>query len=189
MQVIKPRNPQADILQAQAIEGAAWWLFAFEEYFIDLATARYLGSDGWAQRGGGDWLVMLEGGKTNYIDIKLDWTPHPRFFLETWSNYEHRTPGWIAKSQLCDYIAYYFVNQGMIYFVPFPALRRAWVKNQADWLCGKRGALGEKSVTNRNNAGYEYTTKGVPVPIPELRRALDYSVAFQWVLADGDVPL
>lgn len=162
---------QKSLKRSQQMAGAPWWFEVYREAFPNLESAVNVREDGWAQRAGIDRVLTLSSGKTLTVDEKVRERDWPDIALEYWSDFERRTPGWIAKELATDYLAYAFIPSRVCYLFPFQTLRAAWRENHADWVrCHKR-----IEADNGN-----YTTMSVAVPIPELMKALTDAMRVTW---------
>ena len=161
---------QTDLAWSNAQSDAPWWEKVYRQAFPDFAGMHRVPSDGWAQRGGIDRIIVLSSGKTLSIDEKCSRKDWPAFCIEYWSSEEHKRPGWVAKDLACDFIAYAFAPSGRCYLLPFQTLRRAWRLNGREWVdSAKSGAPGYKDIRARNRG---YTTVSVGVPIGDVLSAI-----------------
>ena len=109
-----------------------------------------------AQALGIDHTVLLSSGKTLLIDTKCRFTSHTDILLEYISNDkqedETKALGWIRKDSLqIDYLAYAWVRQKTVVFLPWLALREAWVQNIPVWWGkAKREVNGYKLIKAKN---------------------------------------
>jgi len=148
-----------------------WWEKVYKKAFPTFKTMNTVDVDGWAQRGGIDRIILLESGKTIYIDEKVREKAYDDFFLEYWSSLERKIKGWIAKDLATDYIAYAFAPIKKCYLLPFQLLRAAWKQNRVKW-CDKY------FVSKAKNKGY--TTEGVCVPIDVVLSSITDSMIIDW---------
>jgi hypothetical protein len=137
-----------------------------------------------AQALGIDHTVLLSSGKTLLIDTKCRFTPYDDILLEYISNDqtkdETKALGWIRKDSLqIDYLAYAWVRQQTVVFLPWIALREAWVQNIPVWW-GKatREERGYKKCEAKNPT---YSTWSLAVPravvLDAVRDALTVTLA------------
>jgi hypothetical protein len=133
-----------------------------------------------AQALGIDHTVLLSSGKTLLIDTKCRFTPYDDILLEYISNNETKALGWIRKDSLqIDYLAYAWVRQQTVVFLPWIALREAWVQNIPMWW-GKatREERGYKKCEAKNPT---YSTWSLAVPravvLDAVRDALTVTLA------------
>jgi hypothetical protein len=150
---------------------APWWLDVYRKAFSGVRAIVNVREDGWAQRGGIDRVVTLKCGRTISIDEKVRTQDWPDIALEQWSDEERRKPGWVQKPLACEFIAYAFVPSQRCYLLPVLTLQRAWRVNGRDWLQ-------QFGIIRAQNNGY--VTTSVPVPIPDLFRAVNDAMLIQW---------
>lgn len=167
---------EESLARSEARADAHWWLPVYREAFPDLESAVCVRQDGWAQRGGIDRVLTLGSGKTLSVDEKVREEDWPDILLEYWSALETKTPGWIAKGQACDLIAYAFVPSETCYLLPFQTLRRAWFVNRKDWV----RSFQRVEAKNKPRNGKPYTTVSVAVPINVLMRSLNDAMCIKW---------
>ncbi len=150
---------------------APFWLDVYRQAFPGLQAAVNVRDDGWAQRGGIDRVLTLKSGKTLNVDEKVRAKDYPDILLERWSDRARRKPGWMQKDLACDFIAYAFLPSQRCYLLPFPTLRRAWLKNGREWI--------EKypHVPAQNRT---YVTESIAVPIDVLMAALQDAMVVSW---------
>lgn len=171
----RPHDFDESLAKAHANDEDAIWDTVYKKAFPTFKTSVPIEPDGWAQRGGIDRIVILEGGKQLYVDQKMrdkDWDD---FALEYWSDRERKTPGWIEKDSACDYVAYAFKPSRRCYLLPFQQLRSAWVKNNRDWI----DAFPSFSVPNETK-GRRWTTVCVGVPISVVLSAIQDALIVNW---------
>ena len=128
--------------------------------------------DGWAQRGGIDRLIILESGKTLWIEEKLREQDYPDSLLEYYSDRERKVPGWLAKDLVCDYLAYAFMPSARCYVLPFQQLRPCWQKYRREWVPQYGPPIEAQNE--------EYVSVSVVVPISVLRSALTNMLVVSW---------
>lgn len=133
-----------------------------------------------AQTLGIDHTVLLSSGKTLLIDTKCRFQNYNDFLLEYTSNDQTDALGWIRKDSLqIDYLAYAWVRQRTVVFLPWLALREAWVQNIPVWW-GKatREERGYKKCEAKNPT---YSTWSLAVPravvLDAVRDALTVTLA------------
>ena len=167
-------NFQDSLTLSQEQADAPWWDEVYMRAFPSIAESVCVRSDGWAQRGGIDRLIVLESGKTITVDEKVRQIDYEDILLEYWSSFERRTPGWVAKDLACDFIAYAFIPSQRCYLLPFQTLRLAWKNNCHDWVAKYR------KVEAKNKGTPPYTTVCVAVPINVLMAALTDAILVTW---------
>lgn len=142
---------------------APWWMDIYRRAFPTLISAVMVRDDGWAQRGGIDRVITLACGRVYTVDEKVRTNDWPDILLEQWSDEERRVPGWVQKPLACDFIAYAFAPSRRCYLLPVALLQRAWRLQGRGWIT----AYGQRRARNPG-----YVSTSVPVPLPELERAM-----------------
>lgn len=158
-------------------EDAPWWEEVYRQAFPSLVAMPSMRTDGWAQRGGIDRMLVLGDGTTLTVDEKVRERDYPDFCLEYWSDCKRRVPGWIAKDLTCDYIAYAFVPSRTCYLLPFQLLRASWRENHEAWV----RTYQKVEAMNRG-----YVTVSVAVPIDVVMAALVDAMTVRWTAAASD---
>lgn len=92
---------------------------------------------------------------------------HGNFFLETWSNRERFTPGWMLTLN-ADLLFYYFIRERALYVMRFQDLKR-WAFGQ--WR-GEPGHLYEYPEKAHGKRAQPNLTMGRCVPIRVIEDAL-----------------
>lgn len=134
------------------------WQEIYSTAFPTMIGMHWVKTDGWAQRGGIDRVIVLASGRQLWVDEKVrPKYDFPDICLEYWSDTKRKVPGWIAKDLACDYIAYLIVKSGQCYLLPFHLLRVAWKLHRHEW-CKKY-----KQVKAHNEQGFLTTSIAVPV--------------------------
>lgn len=114
----------------------------------------------------GDFTV-LKNNIPQGIELKVEQSDkYGNLFLETWSNRQWRTLGWLYKLR-GDYLFYYFLEEKTLYTIQTPAL--------LDWCFGAGEAQGQiYRFPERAQAKYSQKndTWGRCVPIAVLQKAL-----------------
>jgi hypothetical protein len=144
------------------------WERIYREFFPDFASMTKHSRNGYWQAAGVDRSVTLCTGKLVLIDEKVRFrNQHGQAFediaLETWSDLEKESPGWIVKPLLADYIAYAVLPLGRCHLFPVPQLQSAWRMRGAEW----RKDYATIRVPNEG-----YWTECVCVPPDVLYRAI-----------------
>jgi len=120
--------------------------------------------EGEMQKAGIDVIVQCPKiGQSFYIDEKIREEEYNDILLEEYSKWEEKVPGWLEKNNKTDYIAYVILPSRLIYMLPYPILRLAYLKNKEKWI----REYGRKFAPNTS-----YSTSNIPVPWEELKRAL-----------------
>jgi hypothetical protein len=148
------------------------WEQVYRQAFPTFATMYAIRKDGWAQRGGIDRLIILESGKTLWVEEKLREKDYPDILIEYYSDRERKIPGWIAKDLACDYIAYAFLPSGRCYLLPFQQLRLCWQRYRRQWVQQYGPPI------EAQNEGY--VSVSVAVPIGVLLAALSQMLVVSW---------
>ena len=148
-----------------------WWEGVYKNAFPTMKEMVNIPDDGWAQRAGIDRILILNSGKTLYIDEKVRESSYNDILLEYWSSIESKIPGWIAKDLATDFIAYVFKPTKKCYMLPFQLLRLSWKKNHREWVKNHRIV----EAKNKN-----YTTVSVCVPIEILLESIKKSILIEW---------
>ncbi len=115
------------------------------------------------QKQGIDTTLVLRNGKQIYIDEKKRKTDYGDIFLEDFSIWHKKTPGWLSGVKKTDYIVYIIVPSKRVFFLPFLLLQQTWIKNYEQWL----KQFKRKLVPNAN-----YYTTGIPIPFTVLKEGL-----------------
>ena len=161
-----------------------FWDSAYRKAFPTMVGRTVNGRGNPAQALGIDHTVLLSSGKTLLIDTKCRFTLYDDILLEYISNDrqkdETKALGWIRKDSLqIDYLAYAWVRQRTVVFLPWLALREAWVQNIPVWW-GKatREERGYKKCEAKNPT---YSTWSLAVPravvLDAVRDALTVTLA------------
>ena len=153
------------------------WEATYRKAFVGFERMRYV-TDRDKQRRGIDREITLAGGRVVTVDEKVRKDRWDDILIEYWSVWvpdkSRRQPGWIAKGQYCDYIAYAFNPSKTCYLFPFQSLRRAWRDNRESWIKSFKGRCPGKGRTpnkgGATNGGYD--TLWCTVEIPELLMAV-----------------
>lgn len=172
-------NFEEQLAWSQKESKEPWWDLVYQSAFPDLSRSELVTDDGPDQRNGIDRRLYLTGGKVITVDEKVRKQDWPDFFLEVWSSYESRRPGWMAKSLHCDFIAYAFKPSKRCYLLPFHALRLAYHKHGKEWF--SEYCPDGKFLLAPNRSGFTtYRTAGIPVPIDVLLSAMTGSMIIDW---------
>lgn len=150
---------------------APWWEDVYRAAFPKLEAMACVRNDGWAQRGGIDRVLTLGCGKTLTVDEKVRAKDYGDILLEVYSDYQRKTPGWVAKDLACDFIAYAIIPTKTCYLLPFQTLRATWRRNHKEWWSKYKKPPAP-------NKGYD--TVFVAVPVDELLQEMAQSMKVQW---------
>lgn len=159
------------LARSQANQDAEWWPAVYKAAFPNMVSIQKITSDGWAQRGGIDRIVILRSGKTLTVDEKVRAKSYDDILLERWSNTERKSPGWIQQALACDYIAYAIIPTKTCYMLPFQQLRVAWIRNGREWIV----KYPEIKAVNKG-----YVTTSVAVPVGVLMGAIQDAMTVSW---------
>ena len=113
----------------------------------------------------GDFSVLI-GGDRRWVECKIEQRFTGNLFLETWSNRQRFTPGWLHTSQ-ADVLWYYFLDTERLYTVPMDFLKK-WAFGYEDEVGQHRANVynfAEKPQSKRNQLN---DTWGRIVPIANL---------------------
>lgn len=160
-------NAQNDY--SKDLSDEAFWFKAYKSFFPDLLSISPFVPSVEAQKLGVDRVLVLITGQELRVDEKkrpktyFDKDSNPEILLEYVSNDTTGSPGWIEKALHIDYVACAFMDTQTVYMLPWHALRRVWQGNGKGW---KR----KYGTVPAQNEGYK--TLSVPVPVPELYRAI-----------------
>jgi len=148
---------KADLAYSLSPEHDQIWTSAYKNAFPTFVE-RLPVSDLKLQKRGVDATLVMRGGKTVLVDEKIRRSVYSDILLEYWSNEEKRVPGWIAKDQLCDYLAYAFEPTRRCYILPFLQLRKCWWDNRHSWVK-------EHRVIHAQNPGYTTVCVAIPTKV------------------------
>ena len=164
---------QECLAKSHAASDLPFWEQCYRKAFPDFAAMVNHRRDGSHQRLGIDRSVILESSRQLFIDEKVrgrnkvTWQVYKDIALEVMSDRDRRTPGWICKPLMCDYIAYAIAPLGLCYLLPTPALQAAWIRCGDAWMR-------DFGVRESHNASW--TTLFCPVPedvlFPEIGKGL-----------------
>lgn len=157
-------NFDDSLKKSHASEELQFWTDLYNKAFRNNFGIHNHRADGEHQRKGIDRSVILDNGKTIWVDEKSRYRADTGdIMLEYVSADNKNTPGWVEKPLLCDYIAYAFIPSRKAYLLPVQQLQYSWQDHKQDWI-GKYGTLKAK---NKN-----YNTLNCPVPIDVLFPAI-----------------
>jgi len=145
----------------ESVADEPFWLQVYQRAFPTLAAVTKNMSAGDAQNRGIDRVLLLQNGRSLYVDEKKRTRDYGDILLEFVSNDRTGAPGWIEKDLQIDFLAYAFIPSGRCYLFPWHQLRRAWRQMGEEWK--KRCRL----VTAEN---LTYKTHSIAVPTEELLR-------------------
>lgn len=154
-------NFHDDLDYSKRIEATPLWTQVYDQHFPDYQSLTIV-DDLTLQKQGVDRIIVTEVGNRWYLEEKADKWPPKNLFLEHISSAEHKTPGWMEKDTLTDFLGYAYPAYGVAYVFRYKHLKKAWENNKREWIDRY-----EKAVQNPG-----YTTKGCAVPIVEVMAAL-----------------
>lgn len=168
---MKLHNFKESLARSHRHADAPWWNEVYKGAFRTLQTTVDNRADGVRQRLGIDRLIVLKCGRTFTVDEKVREKNYGDFLLERWSDLARKSPGWIQKPLLCDYIAYAVVPIATCWLFPTIALQGAWKTNGRKWLA----EYGTKESFNEG-----WITENVPVPRAVLLKAITDQLTVRW---------
>lgn len=139
------------------------WEKIYNQAFPDLVSFSSLREDGYWQRQGVDRVVILSNGDPIYIDEKVRRKNYGDILLEYLSDVDREAPGWVCKPLKANYIAYAVLENRKCYMMPVIELQKAWKRKKTIWL---------SNYESKNALNKGWTTRSVPVPIPELYKEI-----------------
>lgn len=127
------------VRRSESAKEHAMWRAAFERAFPGaVSIAQVASGPSQAQKLGIDYVVTLSSGRSQNIDAKArpSWDKRD-VALEV--EHVHRgsgrsEPGWMEKELQIDYLAYGLVKLHLVYVLPWPMLRRAWLHFREPWI-------------------------------------------------------
>lgn len=129
--------------ESHSAEDLPFWEEAYRRAFPTMVAMVNHRKDGVHQRAGIDRSVILDSGKQIWIDEKYrkrnrNGDVYEDIALEYLSNDKRKTPGWVCKPLLSDYIAYAIGPLGRCYLLPVPQLQAVWAECGEAWLSEPR---------------------------------------------------
>lgn len=113
----------------------------------------------------GDILMNRDDESVVAVELKAEETSkHGNFFLETWSNRNRLTPGWMVTNR-ADVLLYHFLEQDTLYAMSLPKLQ-GWAFRQGEIY--KYPEKPQVKYTQRND------TWGRCVPIGVIERQVKF---------------
>jgi hypothetical protein len=152
----------------EASEDPMWEHQIYPQWFSNLQSVNNHKLAGDHQFMGIDKTIVLSNGKTYYIDEKVRRTDYGDILLEVWSSEERRTPGWIQKPLIADYIAYAVLENGKAYLLPVQQLQEAWRQHGEQW----KAEYGVRRAYTKLKYDRRYCSVSVPVPVNKLYQAI-----------------
>lgn len=161
------------LAQSHAASELPFWEHCYRQAFPDFVAMHDHRRDGTHQRFGVDRSVTLESSRQLLIDEKvrgrnkITWQVYKDIALEVMSDRDRKTPGWISKTLMCDYIAYAIAPLGKCYLLPTTILQAAWLRCGQTWM----RQFGLREARNKG-----WVTLFCPVPeealFPEIGKGL-----------------
>jgi hypothetical protein len=158
------------------------WEECYRAAFPDFAAMIDHRQDGPHQRAGVDRSVVLANAKQVLIDEKFRGRNkktrkvYEDVALEYLSDSRRRTPGWVCKPLLADYIAYAIGPLGRAYLLPVLQLQQAWKGYVLEWL----ELYGSIEAVNDG-----WVTLSCPVPAGVLLAAIGECLAVTFTPCEG----
>lgn len=106
-----------------------------------------------------DFIVELQSGRKQTLEIKTDFTTYPNFFYETISSIETNSIGCFEKTE-AERLMYYFTKLNLLYVFDMVKFRKWFNENKP--LFDKKGY--KKTLKNTRYNGEHYTTQGYAFP-------------------------
>lgn len=159
----KVYNFNASLKKSQSDQDLTFWKTLYVDWFGEGITIIKHPEHGVHQKEGIDRSIVLPNSRQFLIEEKVDWYETGNMFLEYWSSYDDRSPGWIEKPLRCDYLVYAFPKCGQAFLFDFLQLRKTWFANKNEFI----RKYGEKRVYN-DKGRCKWTTVGVAVPVRDI---------------------
>lgn len=151
-----PHDFEERLAWGESMADEPFWEQIYRQAFPTFSAMAKNEAEGNAQRCGIDRVILLQSGRSLYVDEKKrSIRDTGDFLLEFLSNDRTGAPGWIEKDLQIDYLAYAFIPVQRCYLFPWHCLRGAWLTNKVAWL----GQFKPKIARNRT-----YGTHSLPVP-------------------------
>jgi hypothetical protein len=160
-----------DLKFSHSCEDLPCWEQIYRAAFPTMLTMTSHRQDGDHQRLGVDRTIVLANSKTIKIDEKARRENYGDIALEFISNDKKKTPGWVEKDLLCDYIAYAIMPVGIAYLLPVLQLQLAWSEKKEEWLAKAENPK-EKKFKICKARNYGYTTHSLALPVEILFPAI-----------------
>ena len=147
------------------------WFAIYKRAFPALAAIADNSALGQHQWSGIDRTLVMESGKTVWVDEKVRGRSkgtgkvYEDIALEVISNDRTGRPGWVTEPLLADYIAYAIIPLGRCFLLPVLQLQEAWRRHGEAWTRRYR-------TRKARNSDRGYSTIFVPVPVPVLFQAM-----------------
>jgi hypothetical protein len=149
-----------DIKFSQDSKIEEFWSIAYKKAFPALASIVSHNQNGDHQKLGVDRSLIMSNSKQILVDEKIRRIKDcGDIMLEYISNNQKNTLGWVEKDLMCDYIAYGFLPDKIVYLLPVLELKRAWNESKSEWL---------ELYGTRYAKNFGYDTLNCPVPTTVL---------------------
>jgi hypothetical protein len=113
---------------------------------------------------------FFKGKKRIGVDFKIRRTNPGALTLETISNSEIESPGWLTDpTKITDMVCYYFTETNEWLLVDFEALQEVFTQNSASWSQYER----TQETWNKERTRYYYSSKCLFVPMTEILPLLE----------------
>lgn len=162
-------NFAESLARSHAAEDLPCWAEAYKQAFPTMVAMVNHRADGDHQRAGIDRSITMENSKQILIDEKVRYRNektgevYEDIALEFWSDAGGKTPGWVCKPLLCDYIAYAIAPLGKCYLLPVLPLQEAWRRNERDWA--KEYPFVIKAPNESYGRRWVTHSRGIPVAV------------------------
>lgn len=167
-------NFEKDLARSHAEEDNPVWEKVYRQAFPGMQIMTNHRDNGPWQQQGIDRSITLANSKQILIDEKVRFRNkktgevYRDIALEYLADKQRKTPGWVCKPLLCDYIAYMIAPLGECYLLPVVQLQHAWEKNKTSWL----GRYPIISAQNERNGKVAWVTLSCCVPENVVFRAI-----------------
>ncbi len=157
-------NFKESLAFSHAAEDLPVWEVVYKDAFPSMVSMVSYRDDGFWQRQGIDRGILLETSKQIRVDEKvrgrnkITGKVYNDVAIEYQSSKEGKTPGWVNKPLLADYIAYLIAPLGVCHMLPVLQLQSAWVRHGNDWIA-------KYPKIEAKNEGYTTVSVGVPVDV------------------------
>lgn len=169
---------ERDIVRSHHDQAAPWWESIYRQMFGPYLSIRTV-EDLTLQRQGIDrYVTIMAGvrqGRRFAIEEKVVEGAYRYMALETWSNVERRTHGWINRLSSADWLVFVMKPGKVALCMPWPNLFDAWGVYGEEW-CDIYRSVDTGNVVGRNR----YTSRCVLVPRDELRRRVPGYREVRW---------
>lgn len=122
------------------------------------------------QRKGVDVILTSKKGLQLKIDEKKRRKFYGDLFLERYSSYEKKTPGWGAKlfqkGYLTDILAVFFMDKRIVYWLNVEILKNWIIKNKYKFGTGLKPIFNQ--IQQYKNTNINYHSMGYVIPFDEL---------------------